>query len=545
MAEIKITDDMEQESLDYLQNYTSFTGVSRNMLNEEISGIYGDALLKDLNKIIRLYNIYEKGARFTTEGSHGDYLPAQLKYKQAKSLVDKQARFMFSSPPEVTIDIPTPEDATEAILKTNENNKSAIADFVDKVLKGNMFNKKLLQAGKDCFIGKRIAIVVNFNTTSGISISILPSLGFVYETDKDDPDKLTKLVTFYTIRDSQQRESQRIYKKKYELLECKASEKYPEGRVCHIIEQTYNGLGQVIETTFDNNSEFGHIPGTVIVNDGLTGDIEGESEIENLRKYEAWLSRLSNADMDAMRKGMNQIKYSRDMTTESTKSLSNAAGAFWDLTSDDPENPGEVGVIENDMGYSTALGATLDRIKSTMYESIDMPDTSAAALKGVVSSGKTLRAVYWGLQTRCEEKWLAWRPAIEFIIKVIVEGGRLYPDVAKRYTEIKIPYVNYNVQIDSNYPIPEDESEEKQNDLAEVASGAMSRKSYMIKWRGMTPRDADKELKQIALEGQMMAEATFPTSGASVPSVSPEDNNSQPDTGGSENGTTGGQEETI
>jgi hypothetical protein len=51
-----------------------------------------------------------------------------------------------------------------------------------------------------------------------------------------------------------------------------------------------------------------------------------------------------------------------------------------------------------------------------------------------------------------------------------------------------------------NYPLPEDEEEEKNMDLAEVAANTMSRKSYMKKWRQLTDHEVEEELQQIALE---------------------------------------------
>ena len=68
--------------------------------------------------------------------------------------------------------------------------------------------------------------------------------------------------------------------------------------------------------------------------------------------------------------------------------------------------------------------------------------------------------------------------------------------------------MDYDVEIVNNYALPEDEIEEKTMDIQEVNSQAMSRKAYMKKWRNLTEEEADKELKQIALERQLL-EDTF------------------------------------
>ena len=60
-----------------------------------------------------------------------------------------------------------------------------------------------------------------------------------------------------------------------------------------------------------------------------------------------------------------------------------------------------------------------------------------------------------------------------------------------------------------NLPLPEDEAEEKQLDLAEVNAEVMSRKAYMQKWRLLSENEAERELMQIARERQILENATF------------------------------------
>ena len=142
-----------------------------------------------------------------------------------------------------------------------------------------------------------------------------------------------------------------------------------------------------------------------------------------------------------------------------------------------------------------------------MFDIVDMPDVSPEALRGVVSSGKTVRAVYWGLIVRCDEKMLAWRPALEHIVKIIIDGAKLYPGSAKSFVEDPIPDVPFEGRADNQYPLPEDEQEEKTIDLAEVAGQTMSKKAYMKKWRNLTDEEADLELQQIAKERELLEDS--------------------------------------
>ena len=70
-----------------------------------------------------------------------------------------------------------------------------------------------------------------------------------------------------------------------------------------------------------------------------------------------------------------------------------------------------------------------------------------------------------------------------------------------------IPDVDFEVRVDNQYPLPEDEQEEKNIDLAEVQAQTMSKKAYMKKWRNLTDEEADAELEQIAKERELLEDA--------------------------------------
>lgn len=473
--------------------------VNQQVIHDEISGAYGQELLTELGELIKCYEVYEKGAEFTAEGAK-DYIPANLRYRKARQLINKEARFLFSKPVDFFVTVPCNSESKEAKAKAKED-ASSLLDFLKAVLKGSSFNHRLVQAARDCFVGKRIAILVNFNQL-GIAVSFLPSLEFVYDTDPQDTGKITKLVCFYTIQDSRDRQEQRIYRKKY----------WMQDGACWFVEEIRDGSNNIVVTISpEQRTELSFIPAVVVVNDGLLGDIQGESEIEQLADSESWFSRLANADMDAERKSMNPIKYTVNASPECLANIGNSAGSFWDLQSDpsllqDGITSVSVGMLESGMSYSAALSATLDRISGDMHDVLDVPDVSPDALKGVVSSGKTLKAIYWGLIVRCDEKMLTWRPALERVAQMILDGARLYPESAKAYAD-KLPDVEYQVSVDNSYPLPEDETEEKQIDMQEINSRARSVKSYLKKWRNMSDDEADEELQQITKEQRMFEDS--------------------------------------
>lgn len=472
--------------------------IPSSLIKAELEGLYGSNILRDMKEVINLYTIYEGGADYKLDAD-ADYTPADLRYKVTRALLDKEARFMFAKSPDFYIDV-APGDSKASRSKAKEASQ-IYKTLVDKVLQENDFNQALLKAAKDCFIGKRVALLYNINEETGIQVSFLPSLEFVYDVDPANTNILTKIVAFYGMNDAKAKADQRIYKKKYWL----------EDGVCWYSEEIYDGMGNVVEVVqADQKTLFSFIPAWVIVNDGLTGDLIGVSEIDLLKDYESWYSRLAAADMDAERKGMNPIRFTIDASPESTEGLSISPGAYWDLSSDQnqaTDKQAQAGVLDSSMGYSTALGVTLDRIKGMMYEQCAVPNVSPDALRGIVSSGKTLKAIYWDLIVRCDEKMLAWRPALEFLVKCIIEGAKLYPKAVSRYLAKPLPVDEYSPRVDNQYSLPEDEAEEKNTDLAEVNAQTMSKKAYMKKWRNLDEDEADEELRQIALEREMLEDS--------------------------------------
>lgn len=510
---------------------TAFNRIPYALINAEIGGSAKDTL-DELTRICKYYKVYKKGASFTVEGSNGDYVPATLKYKMAASLINKEARFLFAEPPDITV------ESKGDVGKITDDAKNALTvlnDLVKTVLDKNNFEEALIKAAKDCFIGKRVAGVVNFNEEDGVTVTFLPSTQFIYDTKVGNPNVLTKFVCFIIVKDSITLSEKRIFKKKFEL---------GEDGVVYLEEAMYDGAGGLLEEVTEYQPTLlTSIPASIFINDGLTGEADGESEIDILEDYEKWYSKLSNADIDAERKSMNPTKYTVDMDSRSTKSLSTAAGALWDLGSDQNLDNGHpaVGILEPGMNYSDALKTSLDRIKTVGYEQVDMPNITLESMQGAITSGKALKAIYWPLIVRCKEKMKMWGPQLRSLADIIIQGAMVYPNCVTRYINDTLVPVDYEIKVEQNTPLPEDETEEKTMDLSEVDSKVMSRKSYMKKWRNLTDDEVQEELEQIALERQIIEDATFGTGGSGGSEQQPYPDN----TGGIDTGTEDDVEDDI
>lgn len=496
-----------EENLMYIQNLEdddklylrAYSDIPYSLIQQEYEDYALDEVIEELDEICKYYRVYKKGKCFTVEGTNGDYVPANLKYRMCATLINKEARFLFAEEPDIIV---KPKGELASGTEDSKRALTILNNLVKAVLDYNKFEDILIKAARDCFIGKRVACVVNFNEDDGVVITFLKSTQFIYETKVGNPNTVTKFVCFNIVKQSRSNVDKLIFKKKYTL----------EDDGVYLEEVMLNGAGQEQEVVTPRQLiKLDFIPAVVIINDGLTGEKLGESEVDTLMDSEMWYSKLSSADMDAERKSMNPTKYVVDMDNNSTKNLSTAAGALWDLGTDQnltEPNP-MVGLLEPNMSYSEALDTTLDRIKTAGYEQVDIPNITNDTLSGVITSGKALKAIYWPLIVRCKEKMKVWGPALSSMANIIIQGAIAYPNCIVKHISDSIIPVLYEIEVLQNTPLPEDEIEEKTTDLAEVESQVMSKKSYMKKWRGLTDDQVKEELNQIALERQILDDASF------------------------------------
>lgn len=482
----------EEMSLSRINFIQAFPDVPYAVLDKVFDKDLADSFKKDFEQIKELYYIYKMGNDFIPEGSNGDYIPSVLRYKKASMILNKEARFLFANPPTFNVNV-------DDVIGDNADDNAIIQDYLDKVFVKTNFHGKLSKAVKDCFVGKRIAIVVNFTATNKIAIQMLKSTEFVFEYNDDE--ELSKFVAFYEETKSEHLSEQRWFRKIYT--------KEKDG--VYLVEDVFDGTGERIEIiTKRTKIKLDVIPVAIIFNDGLLGDIRGVSELAYIMDYEAYYSKLANSDMDSERKTMHPIRYTVDASQGSTKNLSTSPGSYWDIQTD-PDKPNDasysakVGILETQMNYSTPLKVTLDRLENEMYAELDVPNITSEQLAGVITSGKTIQALYWGLTVRCDEKMLVWQPGLRLIAEVIIEGGKKYPNCARNYTEKKsIPDIPYDILVENNYPIPEDVKEEKELDITEIEAKVMSRKAYLKKWRKLNDKEAAAEIEQIKLESEML-----------------------------------------
>lgn len=437
----------------------------------ELNGIFAQNALADLSEILKLYSYYDgSGQDWRTDG-RTDYAPTHMITNFVKKLIKKEARFMFSRTPEIRIDCPENAEAADEIQR-----------YVKRVLEENEFAKKLPMAGRDCFIGRRVALKL-WNGGGKTEIMFRPSFEFVYDTETDRADEMTKIIFFYGLNDAKDKKDQRFWKQKFEMSDGK----------CLITEAVYDGFGRIREIIHDgDDTGLDFIPAYVIVNDALTGDLKGESDVEELISDQNRYNRLKSDDADTLRFHMFPITVAKNTSGECLDKMRIAPNAVIDLQTDQScDGEADIENLESAFSYSDAYENSINRVKSDMYDLMDIPFVTTEQLTGVIQSGKAMKALYWELICKCEERWRAWDSALIWLVNAIVKTGRLNG-------EEKLSDINYTVSVRHLYPIPEDDDAIRSLELSEVGAGVRSRKNYIKKWN--IAENVESELADIANE---------------------------------------------
>lgn len=446
-----------------------------DFIKSEITGVFGNTVLQEMNEILTYYNAYDGNLSTSVDVENADYEPSVKKVNYIKKLIKEEARFLLGVTPDINI-ISDNEEAQE---------------YLDKVLEDNLFSDKLVKAGRDAMIGKRIALKLNIvgqGDKQRIGITFAPSLEFVYEPSIEDESELDKIIFFYTAKEHEEKSEQRIWRQKYEMIDGK----------CYLTEGLYDGEGNPVDIKHDmDDTGLNFIPCYVLLNDGLSGDT-GESDVADLMNIQENINKMSSQDLDALLKGMNEITYGIDIDNNAIQHFKNKAGAFWDIVTEPTrrDSKAEIGLLSKNFSYDNRIENVLNRMKSEMHELLSIPEVDSSSLQGTMTSAKAMRALYWSLMNRCEEKWSQWGAMLKWMATAIMEISEVYG----------LYSINtfYSVEVENHYPIPDDTLEEMAQDLQQVNSEAMSRMSFFKKWRNNSDEEAIAELKQIAYEKKLL-----------------------------------------
>ena len=458
----------------------------QSLLQAELQGVYGD-LLEKVSRINTFYAIY--GGEQQWELPAGlDYTPTRKITNITKKVINTRARFMFGK--EAHFDFtPVQEDAEGST--TFQDQATEKQELFSRILKANHFHSKILKARKDCSIGGRVAIKLWASEDEGLKIIFSPAQEFFPEFNEDDIDLLERVIFLYLLEDDDDPEKQRIQKQVWELVNGK----------CILNEGVYNGLAEAVEISYeDYNTGLDFIPIIVIQNGGLTGETEGQSDVEALWSNQNAYNKLTSDDIDALKFQMFGQDVITDADEKCIQKIKIAPGALIDLQTDPAAAGRQANTqrLESNFTYADKFADTINRIKNDMYDTLEVPNVGLEQLQGLMQSGKSMQALYWGLMSACEEDWTEWGPSLELMADYIFR----MIDAYNLYGARQIANYETKMEIHHYYPIPEETADDKRLDIEEVAAQVRSRKSYMNKWGKYD--DVKAEFEEILAEQQAM-----------------------------------------
>lgn len=88
-----------------------------SLISAELEGLYGTRLLTEFKEIIGYYNVYEHGAEFISESAKTDFTGANLRFKECRKLINKEARFLFSKHPDFWVRVLYDKESADETAK--------------------------------------------------------------------------------------------------------------------------------------------------------------------------------------------------------------------------------------------------------------------------------------------------------------------------------------------------------------------------------------------------------------------------------------------
>ena len=454
----------------------------------------------------------------------GDYRPTREIRNITKKLMKKQKRFMTSCPPDIIL-----QSINDVDKDAIENKRIAFDTILDRGKFWNKFSKAFM----DCTIGKRVLLTLALDEEDPlcpVKFRFYTMPEFTYEYDPNDSDKLVKVQIAYQDEQTvgkvakEQRWHKWVYEMRYnnvvdeetgltnkeghcwciyEVVDGTNTVAFLELPVNPYINEEISDSGQsnAIELHEEWDTGLTELPCKVIFNDGLTGDIRGQSDIKDLMDMANDYNRTLSDYRDALKFKMFEQPVFIDADSSSLEGIKIAPNSLIDLKSDRTMGDGtsstsiaKAQMLSSTFNFQAAADAYLERLKKDMYECMDQPLPESLVN---VASGKALRMLNDDLISRCEEKWSEWDEAIIWLLKmietVVIESG-LYSDIPN----INSMSLDTMITLNHNYPIPDDEVENKEVAIKEVEAQVRSKQSYIREYG--SAEEADKEFEEILEE---------------------------------------------
>lgn len=347
---------------------------------------------KELPEVQAYYEFYE-GRRWTAEEDYestrgqlwgvrvGDYTPTREIRNLTKKLLNKQGRFMTSVPPTLVL-----SSYDDNVNRDSIDTKRAC---IEHMLRDTKFWNKFGKAFMDCTIGKRVLLCMLADVdqlgvpTGEIKFRFYTMPEFIYEYDENDVDVLKKVEIAYQDKSTigKIQRDQRWHKWTYEMRDdgyCWATYKIVDGANITAFTTVTNNVSdnedddtiQAVELKQEWNTGLEELPCKVILNDGLTGDIRGHSDVKDLMDMAMDYNKTMSDYRDALRFKMFEQPVFTDVKSSSLKNIKIAPNKIIDLKSDPTLGDGtgsnsvaKFGTLSSTFSFQAAADSYLTQLK--------------------------------------------------------------------------------------------------------------------------------------------------------------------------------------
>lgn len=472
-----------------------------------------------------------------------DYVPTREIRNIVRQLVKKQSRFMMSQEPELVFN---------PINEGRENQAEQKRILFDSILRQAKFWSKAANALTDSTVGKRVLMTVIGNDGEGIDVRFYPMPQFSYTVDPKDSSRL--LVVDIVYQDERTRgmdkEAQLWHHYRYEMKssasesgitqalenveeECWLTYALTDGesnqiyiaedgsttiketsaKLVNIEDNLGNPIQVPLAVTESTPTGLSQIPARVILNEPLTNDVYGNSDVKDLITIAENINRTVSDLRDALRFRMFEQPVIIDGSTKSLQGMKIAPNAVIDLKTDTSSSLGasggsrqaSVSSISSNFNFLPSVQYYLDEAKRTMYELMDQPLPEKVQS---APSGIAMQFLFYDLMSRCDSKWIEWDSAIEWMVgmieeileKVSVNLDPLPENLKSAWQEITTLTINHS------YPLPADEQAKRQTAMQEVQTNVRSHQSYIEEFGRM--ENAEDEWTRILEEAAQLDEVS-------------------------------------
>lgn len=395
-----------------------------------------------------------------------DYVPSQVIDNKIKPLINKQARFMFGKEPDILF---------KALDKEDKETCEELRQYIDAILNASKFWSNTMKAFRLATVTKRVMLRLEANPGQPVRLYYHDINDFNYEVDSDDITKLSKVILVRQDAETSSKEESEQLWNRYIYYINKISD---EKSSCYLRIETFKGNN--LETPIkieESDTGLNKIPCWVICNEQSITSIYGQSDIKDLKiLQDSYNRRLSdfNDSLRFLMFGQTAIIDATEDTVNACNIAPNTLMALKSIEDTEGNKQAKVQRVESNFTNSEPVLNFLDKLDKSMHEKLGIPHPEQ--LKNIPSA-KALKYIYSELVARCEEKWHDWEPTIRSMIRLIVEScGKFncYEDWDHQWDQLF-----YNIVLNKNYPIPEDEEDQKRLAMEEVQNNVRSHRSYI------------------------------------------------------------------